>query len=413
MGAALRRLVRGWALRAHTFFLLLLREHRAPGRVALAVLVGCVVGTTPLFGLHFPLCVLAALCLRLNKLIVYGAANLSIPPMVPVLGFLSVQLGERLRHGAFVGLHRAEFAAAPRALAERFFVSWLLGGLVLGAAIGAVTGGATYLLLRRRGAKGHAASNEALDAGRGAGGDPGDPIPAALSRASARYDGLHPRFRYYARAKYRMDPCYRAIAALTPPGASVVDLGTGLGMLPVLLGELGEGRSALGVEWDQAKVACGQQAAAGLAGVRIEAGDARAFPIPPCTVVTLVDMLHYYDEDTQRALLARAAAALAPGGRLLIREGDPERRGGARFTRSVERWMVRLGWNRGPGVRFRPIDDLCADLAHLGLTARRAEVAGALHPGNVLLCAEKAQGILPRAGDEPGEPGTEFERPER
>lgn len=390
MGAALRRLVRGWALRAHTLFLLLLREHRAPGRVALAVLVGCVVGTTPLFGLHFPLCVLAALCLRLNKLIVYGAANLSIPPMVPVLGFLSVQIGERLRHGAFVSLHRAEFSAEARALAERFFVSWLLGGVVLGAAIGAVTGGVTYLLLRRRGARGPALPDEAPGAG--------EPILLALSRASARYDGLHPRFRYYARAKYRMDPCYRAIATLVPPGASVVDLGTGLGMLPVLLGELGEGRSALGVEWDPAKVACGQQAAAGLAGVRIESGDARAFPIPPCTVVTLVDMLHYYDEDTQRALLARATAALDPGGRLLIREGDPAQRGGARFTRAVERWMVRLGWNRGPGVRFRPIDALCADLARLGLTARRAEVAGALHPGNVLLCAEKD--ILPRANDE-------------
>lgn len=386
MGAGLRRLVRGWALRAHTLFLLLLREHRAPGRVALAVLVGCVVGTTPLFGLHFPLCVLLALFLRLNKLIVYGAANLSIPPMVPLLGFLSVQIGERLRHGAFVGLVRAEFAADPRTLAGRFFLSWLLGGLVLGAGIGAVAAGATYLLLRRRGAGGPGApaDDPSID-------DPiDDPIAAALSRAVARYGGLHPRFRYYARAKYRMDPCYRAIAALVPPGASVVDLGTGLGMLPVLLGELGEGRSALGVEWDAAKAEAGRQAAAGLAGVWIEAGDARAYPIPPCTVVTLVDMLHYYDADTQRALLARAAAALAPGGRLLIREGDPERRGGARFTRAVERWMVRLGWNRGPGVRFRPIADLCADLERLGLVARRAEVAGALHPGNVLLCAEKA-----------------------
>ena len=42
--------------------------------------------------------------------------------------------------------------------------------------------------------------------------------------------------------KYVMDPCYRAIAALVPPGAYTVDLGSGLGMLPVLLGVLGAER---------------------------------------------------------------------------------------------------------------------------------------------------------------------------
>jgi len=66
-----------------------------------------------------------------------------------------------------------------------------------------------------------------------------DPIERALAAAAARYAGLHPRFRWYARVKYRMDPCYRAIARRIGEDSFTVDLGTGLGMLPVLLGELG------------------------------------------------------------------------------------------------------------------------------------------------------------------------------
>ena len=215
-----------------------------------------------------------------------------------------------------------------------------------------------------------------------------DPIERALAGAAARYAGLHPRFRWYARLKYRMDPCYRAVARLVGEGSFTVDLGTGLGMLPVLLGELGGRRRALGVEWDKEKVRCGLHAARGMPGVEVAEGDLHAFPLPPCDVVTLVDVLHYEDADRQRALLARCRAALKPGGRLLIREGDAARPGGARITRLVEAWATRAGWNRGPGVRFRPIAEISAALVALGFRVNESEVAGRLQPGNVLLVAE-------------------------
>ncbi len=74
-----------------------------------------------------------------------------------------------------------------------------------------------------------------------------------------------------------------------------------------------------------------------------------------------------------------------------MREGDRERAGGARWTRAVERWMVRLGWNRGPAVAFRPISELRGDLESLGFSVHVDEVAGKLHPGNVLLVATLAE----------------------
>jgi uncharacterized protein (DUF2062 family) len=355
----------------------LLHEHTAPGRLAAAVLIGCIVGCTPLFGLHFFVCVALAYALRLNKLVVYGAANLSIPPMVPLLGFASVQLGERILHGGWLALQRHDFALVNvRRLAKLFFIDWMVGGVVLGAAIGLVAGGVTWAILARR----RAGTVDALS--------------EAIERARRRYDGLHPKYKWYARMKYVMDPCYRAIAPLVPPGAFTVDLGSGLGMLPVLLGVVGDGRRALGVEWDAAKVACGAHAARGhegtppLDGIAIVEGDARTAEIPACDVITLVDMLHYWDADVQRALLSRCRAALKPGGRLLVREGDPAARGGARWTRAVEAIVTRLGWNRGPRVRFRPVAELRADLEGLGFEVRIDEVAARTHPGNVLLVAE-------------------------
>ena len=215
-----------------------------------------------------------------------------------------------------------------------------------------------------------------------------DPIERALKAAAARYAGLHPRFRWYARLKYRMDPCYRAIAQHVGRDSFTVDLGTGLGMLPVLLGELGERRRVLGVEWDPEKLRCGLHAARGLLGVEMVEGDLHASPLPACDVITLVDVLHYYEADRQEALLKRCRAALRPGGRLLIREGDGARRGGARWTRFVETWATRMGWNRGPAVRFRPISELRTALVELGFRVDEDEVAGRFHPGNVLLVAE-------------------------
>jgi uncharacterized protein (DUF2062 family)/SAM-dependent methyltransferase len=368
------------ALRArlHALARLLYEEHRAPGRVAAAIFVGAVVGTTPFFGFHILICLALSIVLRLNKVIVYAAANISIPPVAPFLGLASVELGEKILHGRFLGLARAMFHETPaRVLAERFFVAWLVGGAVIGAALGFIGGAVAYAILVRR--------PQALLRPE----TPTERIATAIQQARFRYDREPGRFKWYARMKYVMDPCYRAIAAKIPPRTFTVDLGTGLGMLPVLLGILGEDRRALGVEWDAEKAEAGARAAAGLAGIEVTTGDVREFAIPTCDAITVVDVLHYYDAEAQRALLARCASALRSGGVLLVREGDGARRGGSRFTRFVERFVTRLGWNRGPAVRFRPAADLEADLRALGLAVTRDEVAGRMHPGNVLFEARR------------------------
>lgn len=440
--------------RARELARLIWREHRSPARVAGALLVGFIVGCTPLFGLQLFLCMGLAWLLRLNLPIMYGAANISIPPLVPLLGWVSVELGTYVASGQLLALGRADFTAArlPDTLKVCFW-AWLRGGVILGAALGVVVGGTVYALLRRRSrrlpqeeivnerSRGVAGVDGVADVGgvngvasvggvAGVGGESGvagmngvarvdgvdgvagvpalggpptlaarPDVAAALAAAARRYAVTPRRFRYYARAKYRLDPCYSALCARIPAGAAVVDLGCGLGMLAVALAELGDGRRTLGIDWDCAKIAAGQQAAAGLAGVTLQRGDLREQPLAACDFITLVDVLHYYEPAVQTQVLQRAAAALRPGGQLLIRETDPARRGGARLTRSIERLMVRLGWNRGPAVHYRPLTELHAELQALGLVTEQLELAGATHPGNVLVCARRP--ALPEAPASP------------
>ena len=181
----------------------------------------------------------------------------------------------------------------------------------------------------------------------------------------------------------------REIRRLRPDVLHSHSMKTDVLALPVALAEHGRIRRALGLDWDAGKIAAGQQAAADLGRVTLQAGDLRQAALEPCDVVTLVDVLHYYDAATQREVLARAAAVLRPGGLLLIRETDPAHRGGARLTRLIERAAVRLGWNRGPRVTYRPLDELAQDLRSLGLRVTQRELAATTHPGNVLVLARK------------------------
>ena len=375
-----------------------LAAHASPRSLALAMIVGAIAGCTPFFGFHLFLCIALAWLFRLNQAAVYAAANISIPPLAPLVGFASVECGERLLHGRWLPLTVEEFrhpAGGIATFAGHFFVDWLAGALVVGGAVGLVLAAVVYPLASRRAAlhKSHAALHNASAAlQQSAAALQQEAIDAALSAASDRYRAAPRSMRWYAFFKYRMDPCYRRLAALVPEGSLTVDLGSGLGMLPVLLGVLGGGREAVGVEWDARKVQAGRSAASGLSGVRLEEGDARAFIPPACDTVTIVDMLHYFDVATQQAILARAEGALRPGGRILIREGDAGKRGGAGFTRWLERLAVRLGWNRAPGATgFRAANDLRSALESLGLCVTVEPVSGRLHPGNVLIRATRKE----------------------
>jgi len=214
----------------------------------------------------------------------------------------------------------------------------------------------------------------------------------ALSEAAAARYARAGRFAAgVARGKMRADPVYRALLERgVADAASVTDLGCGRGYLLALILESCAGALAprlSGVELAAsaarlARLACGE-------GATITQADLAVAPVPRSEVVTLIDVLHYLPLAAQDALLARACAALAPDGRLFIREADAGAGAGFQAVRFSER-LAALA--RGDGFRsfgFRRADELARRLEACGVSVVSRPMGAGTPFANILLEARR------------------------
>ncbi|MDO6761149.1 DUF2062 domain-containing protein [Tamlana sp. 2_MG-2023] len=71
----------------------LLSHNDSPRKKALSLTLGVFIGLTPLWGFHSALTIFLAVIFKLNKAIAFAFSNISIPPFIPFIVFLSVVLG--------------------------------------------------------------------------------------------------------------------------------------------------------------------------------------------------------------------------------------------------------------------------------------------------------------------------------
>ena len=191
----------------------------------------------------------------------------------------------------------------------------------------------------------------------------------------------------YARTKVAADWVYPRLCEHIEPGASVLDLGSGVGLLGLVLEHLDRGHRTFGIEWDERKVTFAGRI--GSTASTVEQGDIFSAPWPEADVVVLVDVLHYVPEDRQRVLLQRIAEHLKPEGVLFLRVMDRKAPGRARLTRLLEKAAVLVRWNRGANVHWRSLEEIQADLEACGLESSLCLAGTHLLDGNCLLRARK------------------------
>lgn len=339
----------------------------SPAKAASAVALGLFIGCQPLYGLHWALVLGLCLPLRLDAVLAYLAANISNPLIAPFLLVSEVELGAYVTTGHFVAFDTAR----ARALGATGFAQHLfVGGVLLGALLATLGFGLAWLVASRRRA------TRALAAL--------DPFELAVARTSARYEAAPPGDRYYVAGKLGFDPVCRLVAELPGPLGRVLDLGCGRGQLLLLLLERGLTSSVVGFDADARKIAVAKAAGP---EARFEVADIAALSLEPADTVLLIDVLHYLPLSEQDALLRAAAAALAPGGRIVVRELDRARSWRSAATRSIE-WLARkTGLNRGRASVYRPAAELVAVLERAGL---RCDLQGASERtpfANVLIVA--------------------------
>lgn len=366
-------------------------------RVASSVAVGAFIGCLPLFGLHLPLVLFASLRFRLDGALGYVAANISNPLVAPFLITAELQAGAYLLDGKLLGSPSAEELRALVAASPAYLA---VGAPVVGLGVAVVLGVATLFVTvgkRRIVGAGHRPVYRLPES-----------APAwvrAVERVARRYapdyerePSQRARF-HYVRMKMLFDPVTRMVAdvAGAEPGAlgHVYDLGTGRGQVLALLVTLGRARSGHGVDWDEAKILEGQRAASASSEgdalpIELDAIDARLARPEPSDTVLLVDLLHYFRHEEQDELLLRAARAVRPGGRLVLREADAERGWRSLVTSLEERFFTFIRVNRGERVAFRPVRELVAMLEREGLRVRVEPAWGRTPFSNVLVVAERA-----------------------
>jgi cyclopropane fatty-acyl-phospholipid synthase-like methyltransferase len=210
----------------------------------------------------------------------------------------------------------------------------------------------------------------------------------------------------FARWKLRLDPVFQTLlrSGHFPDCGRLLDVGCGQGVLLALLVSAREqyrggewpadwappplNLELQGLERRRDRVWVARRALRESA--QVERCDVRKAAFPRCSAIVMLDLLLYLEPDDQRRLLERCAAALDPGGVLLLREADAA----AGSAYQVTRWSARLSamgtgglW---PGVHCRSTPEWASLLESIGFSVGAAEPMSAGTPfANALFVARK------------------------
>lgn len=215
----------------------------------------------------------------------------------------------------------------------------------------------------------------------------------AMKAACERYRPAGRLAYHFARGKLRRDPVYRALleGGWLPSDGVLLDLGCGGGLLLALVAEAGRrGGPAprlVGVETRPRAATVARTALGGEA--EILTGDVRSEALPPARAIALLDVLSMMPVADQDALLRVLAAALEPGGVLLVRDVDAGAGWRFRTVAAANRFKAWALRTRGVRFHFRTLDGWRAWLGAAGLEVESRPMGRGTPFANVLLIARK------------------------
>jgi 2-polyprenyl-3-methyl-5-hydroxy-6-metoxy-1,4-benzoquinol methylase len=208
-------------------------------------------------------------------------------------------------------------------------------------------------------------------------------------RALALYAGASRSDRLHVWGRLRSCP-FAAVEAHVPRAGRILDVGCGHGLFSAYLALAAPERHVLGVDIDEHKIEVARAAAASLdpevAHLAFEVVG-QALPAGSFDAITIVDVLYLLGTDRSLELLDQAAATLAPGGSLLVKEIDRRPAWKYRLSRTQEIVATRvLRITAGDEVSFAPPEVYADRLRRAGLTvaAHRLD-RGSIHPHHLLV----------------------------
>jgi len=135
-----------------------------------------------------------------------------------------------------------------------------------------------------------------------------------------------PLLYWYAKIKTLHEHLFIQLNALIPRQATIIDIGTGYGMLPLMLAMCGRNRIITGIDFDVEKieVAANNYSVKNFSGLKFIGGDI-THPdnglLTSADAFILYDVLHYLTPEQQYAVLDQCGTLLHKDGSIFIREG--------------------------------------------------------------------------------------------
>jgi glycosyltransferase involved in cell wall biosynthesis len=124
----------------------LYNPHHSPQLKAMSVAFGIFMGIVPIWGFQLAVAIFLAILLKLNKPLVIIAANISIPPMIPVIIFLSYKAG-----ALWMGANAMQINFSNNITIQSIkknLQQYILGSITLAVAAALVFGLVTFIFLK-------------------------------------------------------------------------------------------------------------------------------------------------------------------------------------------------------------------------------------------------------------------------
>ena len=145
-----------------------------------------------------------------------------------------------------------------------------------------------------------------------------------------------PVLEWYAKIKTRLEKDFLPFESLVPKKAIITDLGCGYGFLAYMLSFRSENRFITGIDYDEEKIETANHNFSKNNSLHFIHCDVSKTEFPLSDVFILNDILHYLSKEEQNMVLQKCVSNLSSNGKIIIRDGDREKRKKHRFTRLTE-----------------------------------------------------------------------------